>query len=100
LSSRRPIIWYGYRSGDGDSTKDIGDTTAANTPFEIDLWQAGGETDAIEVGFQAVARDGLHANAIHWLWPTKRSTTTMAPGLVLETWPDAHPGDGAHSRGT
>jgi len=98
FTPRRSLIWYGYRSDEGDSTTDVGDTTAANTPFEIALWQAGGETDAIELGFQAVARDGLHMNSIHMLWPTKRSATTMAAGLVLETWPESQPVQGARSR--
>ncbi len=98
FTPRRSLVWYGYRSDEGDSIRDVGDTTAANTPFEIALWQAGGETDAIELGFQAVARDGLHMNSIHVLWPTKRSATTMAPGLVLETWPESQPAPGARSR--
>ncbi len=99
FTPRRPLVWYGYRSDEGDSTTDVGDTTAANTPFRIDLWQAGGETDAIELGFTADAKDGLHMNSIHFVWPTKRSTTTMAPGLVLETWPEHQPSRGARSRG-
>jgi hypothetical protein len=99
FTPRRPLVWYGYRSDEGDSTRDVGDTTVANTPFEIDLWQAGGETDAVELGLQAVASDGLHMNSIHLLWPTKRSSTTMAPGLVLETWPDDRPGHRARSGG-
>jgi hypothetical protein len=84
----RALVWYGYRSDESDSTKDVGDTTAANTPFEIDLWQAGGEVDAIELGVTADAPDGLHMNTIHMLWPGKGSQTTLAPGLVLETWPE------------
>jgi hypothetical protein len=84
----RALVWYGYRSDEGDSTKDVGDTTAANTPFEVDLWQAGGEVDAIDLGVTADAPDGLHMNTIHMLWPGKRSQTTLAPGLLLETWPE------------
>jgi hypothetical protein len=92
LRPTRSLVWYGYRSDEGDSTKDVGDTTAANTSFEVDLWQAGGETDVIEMGLTATARDGLHMNTIHLLSPTKRSETTIAPGLVLETWPETHSG--------
>jgi len=88
----RLLVWYGYRSDEGDSTQDVGDTTAANTPFEIELWQAGGEADAIELGFLAIASDGVHMNSIHMLWPTKPTATMIAPGLVLETWPEARPG--------
>ena len=89
FTPRRVLVWYGYRSAEGDSTKDSGDTTAAGTPFEIDLWQAGGEVDAIELGVTASAPDGLHMNTIHVLQPGARSETTLAPGLVLETWPEA-----------
>ncbi len=99
FTSRRPLVWYGYRSDEDDSTRDVGDTTAANTPFEIDLWQAGGETDAIELGFTALASDGLHMNSIHLLSPKKPSSTTMTPGLVLETWPEDHRGHGTRSGG-
>ena len=88
----RPLVWYGYRSDEGNSTRDVGDTTPANTPFEVDLWQAGGETDAVELGYSVAASDGLHMNAIHLLSPTKASTTTMAPGLLLETWPEPSKG--------
>ena len=90
FTPRRALVWYGYRSEDGDSTKkNVGDTTAAGIPFKIDLWQAGGEVDAIELGVAASAHDGLHMNTIHVLRPARRSRTTLAPGLVLETWPEA-----------
>ena len=84
----RALVWYGYRSDEGDSTKDVGDTTVANTPLEVDLWQAGGEVNAIELGVTAEAPDGLHMNTTHMLWPGKRTQTTLTPGLVLETWPE------------
>lgn len=87
----RPLVWYGYRSDEGDGTKDPGDTTAAGTTLEVDFWQAGGETDAIELGYTVAASDGLHMNSLHILSPTRRSATTIAPGLVLETWPEKKP---------
>jgi len=90
FTPRRALVWYGYRSDEGGSTKkDVGDTTAAGTPFEIDLWQAGGEVDAIKLGVTATAHDGLHMNTIHVLRPGRRGRTTLALGLVLETWPEA-----------
>jgi hypothetical protein len=88
FTSSRALVWYGYRSDEGDSTKDVGDTTVANTPFEVDLRQAGGEVNAIELGVTVDAPDGLHMNTIHMVWPRKESQTTLAPGLVLETWPE------------
>lgn len=86
----RPMVWYGYRSDPGNGTKDLGDKIPANTPFEIDLWQAGGESDVIELGYSAIARDGIHMNSIHLLWPTKLSKSILAPGLILETWPEGN----------
>ena len=95
FTPHRPLVWYGYRSDDGDSAKDVGDTTPANAHFQIDLWQAGGETDVIEMGIVVAAPDGLHMHTIHLLWPTKRSETTIAPGLVLETLPQTPSGRAA-----
>jgi hypothetical protein len=85
----RPLIWYGYRSDGGDGTKDPGDQTAAGTKLTIGFWQAGGESDVIELGYSVAARDGIHMNSIHLASPTKPSTTTLAPGLILETRPES-----------
>ena len=87
----RPLIWYGYRSDEGDGTRDPGDRTAAGTTLEVDFWQAGGESDLIELGYSVAASDGLHMNSLHLLSPTQRRTSTLAPGLVLETWPEKEP---------
>jgi hypothetical protein len=87
----RPLVWYGYRSDEGDGSTDPGDTTPAGTELEVDFWQAGGEEDAIDLGYSVAASDGLHMNSLHMLSPTEKSTTTMAPGLVLETQPAKNP---------
>jgi hypothetical protein len=87
----RPLVWYGYRSNPGEGAKDPGDTTPAGTTLEVHFWQAGGETDAIVLGYTVAASDGLHRNSLHPLSPTERRTSTMAPGLVLETWPKKKP---------
>jgi hypothetical protein len=87
FTPRRPLIWYGYRSDEGDG-KDPGDLTSAGTKLTIELWQAGGESDVIEMGYLVAAKDGLHMNSIHLLSPTAVSATTLAPGLVLETRPE------------
>lgn len=87
----RPLVWYGYRSDEGDGTKDLGDAMAAGTTLEVDFWQAGGESDVIILGYSVAAKDGLHMNSLHPLSPTQRRTSTMAPGLVLETWPEKKP---------
>ena len=88
FTPHRALVWYGYRSDEDASGKDPGDTTAPNTRFEVDLWQAGGEVDAIELGVTADAPDGLHMNTIHMLSPTERAEAVLAPGLVLATWPE------------
>lgn len=88
FTPKRTIVWYGYRSDEGEGKKDPGDPTAAGTSLEVDFWQAGGETDLIELGYDVAANDGLHMNSLHLLWPTKKSTTIMAPGLILETYPE------------
>jgi len=80
FTAPRALVWYGYRSD--------ADTTAVNTPFAVKLWQAGGEVNAIELGVVADAPDGLHMNAIHMLLPDERNETTLAGGLVVETWPE------------
>ncbi len=87
LTPARPLVWYGYRTDAEDGGKDPGDTTAAGTVLEVGFWQAGGESDGIELGYTVLADDGLHMNSIHALSPTQRRTSTMAPGLVLKTWP-------------
>ena len=85
--SPRALVWYGYRSDEADSTRDRGDTTAAETPLDIDVWQAGGEVFGVLLGITAHAPDGMHMNAVHLVQAGRRGATTLAPGLVLETWP-------------
>lgn len=91
FTAARPLIWYGYRSDEGDGTEDPGEKTAAGTPFEVDFWQAGGETDAIVLGYSVAATDAIHMNSLHQLSPSRKMITTIAPGLVLETWPEKRP---------
>jgi len=84
FTADRPIVWYGYRSAQRSPAHDVGDTTTANTSFELDIWQAGGEADALLLGVSAAARDGLHMNTVCVVWVTKPSRRTLATGLVLE----------------
>ncbi len=87
----RPLIWYGYRSDEGDTANDPGDTTTAGATLEVEFWQAGGETDAIELGYSVADSGKIYTNSIHMLSLTRRSLTTMAPGLILETSPEKEP---------
>lgn len=84
----RTVVWYGYLSDPGDGTKDPGDPTAAGTALTVDFWQAGGESDVIELGYAVAAGNQLHMNSIALLSPTETQTTEMAPGLILETRPE------------
>ena len=87
----RAITWYGYRSDGGDGSKDVGEATPAGSPLEVQLWQAGGESNAIELGYTVSGSDGLHMNSVHILLPNRSSKTIMAPGLTLETRPVGKP---------
>src|SRR2546425_6835532 len=60
FTPRRALMWYGYRSDEVDSTKrDVGDTTAAGTPLKSDLWQSGGEGDALDLGLPQAPTTGF-----------------------------------------
>ena len=88
FTPKRTLIWYGYQSDEGDGKKDTGDSSPASATLKVEFWQAGGETDFIELGYTVDDGDRLYINSIHILSPTRRSKTTMAPGLILETWPE------------
>ena len=87
IRPRRPVVWYGYRSDAGDPSEGPGDTTAANTLFDVHMWQGGADTNAALIGFAAAAKDGIHMNSIIYVCPTKSSRDTMAVGLVVEAQP-------------
>jgi hypothetical protein len=74
------IVWKGYRS-------DEGDTTAANTKFEVSVWQAGGDPDDLLLGVGVSAVDGLHMNTILIVRPDKSSLDQLADGLSVGTHP-------------
>lgn len=80
FTSSRRLVWYGYRNNSGEVTR-------PDTEFTVSFWQAGGEPNAIELGYSIADKDGLHINSLHTLFPNKKSTTIMAPGLVLVTVP-------------
>jgi hypothetical protein len=76
----RSIVWKGYRS-------DEGDTTIANTEFEVSIWQAGGDPDDLLLGVGVSAADGLHMNTIVIFQPDKSSLDQLADGLSVSTRP-------------
>ena len=83
LAPPRPLVWSDYRSER--------DVTPAGAPLDFDFWQAGGEADLVLLGYSVLARDGIHMNSLHFLSPTEKRTLAMAPGLILETWPETKP---------
>ena len=87
FTAGRPVVWYSYRTDSEDGREDPGDPTPAGTPLTVDFWQASGESDVIVLGYSVVAGNAIHMNSLHTLSPTNTVTTTMAPGLVLETGP-------------
>ena len=91
LTPKRTIVWYGYKTDEGDGTPDPGDPTPAGRALDFELWQAGGEPDAIELGCIVSDAQGLHTHTILAVSPTKRNTSTLAAGLVVETWPEKKP---------
>jgi hypothetical protein len=91
FTPNRPLIWYGYRSDEADGKADPGDPTAAGSTLTVDLWQTGGESNAIELGYSVESGGQLYMNSLISMSPNKAATTTLAPGLVLETRPERRP---------
>jgi hypothetical protein len=82
FTATRPLVWREYLRVD---------TTKAGTPMRFEFWQAGGERDAIVLGYAILSHEEFHTNWVHVLLPTQRSTSAIAPGLLLETWPKSKP---------
>lgn len=80
FNAPRPIVWKRYRS-------DEGDTTAADTRFEVSVWQAGGDLDDLLLGVGVSAGDGLHMNTIVIVWPNKSNVSQLADGLSVTSHP-------------
>ncbi len=84
----RQLVWYGYRSDEGDGKEDPGDPSPAGDTLDVHFWQAGGEINCIILGYIVYGDKAPYMNSLHILSPYEKSTTTMAPGLILETWPE------------
>lgn len=79
FTAPRGITWTGYR--------DAADRTRAGERIEGDLWQAGGEPDALLIGISFMTTDRILINTIHIAHPTRRDETAIARGLVVLTYP-------------
>lgn len=82
---RRELIWYGYRS-------DKGDPSPADTPLTVDFWEAGGDPGEVLLGYSVASANRVYMNSIYMLWPERKGSLVMAPGLVLMSIPSGNGG--------
>lgn len=75
----RAILWAGYR--------DPNDRTPANQLIEGNIWQAGADPGALEIGISFVSGGKILTNTIHTAHPGQRDESTIATGLVVLTYP-------------
>lgn len=65
---------HGYDTGPSDS-------------IEADIWQAGGEPDALILGFSLDAAGDSRVNTLHIAKPDRRVSSDLGRGLTLTTYP-------------
>lgn len=65
----------------------IGSIAKAGQRIEGSLWQAKADRDAILIGVSFVTSHRVLANTIHIAHPTRRDESTIAPGLLVLTYP-------------
>ena len=82
----RRLVWWGYRAEEEQA-----ETTATAMAFEMQMWEAGADPDALLIGVVAGAHDGLHMNTIHIAHPGASDTTEVADGLLIVTAPSGRP---------
>ena len=73
------IVWTGYR--------EVDDTTDAGEEIEGDIWQAGGESDALVLGVTFAVKDKLLMNTLHVARTANRAESEIAKGLSVTTRP-------------
>lgn len=61
------------------------DSTAPGESISGDIWQAGGESDALLLGVVMVAHGRILVNTIHAASPSGFSTTPIDDGIVVRT---------------
>lgn len=76
----RPIEWRGYR--------DEPDTSSANEPLRIDLWEAGADPDALIIGVSAMGSDRIYMNTLHIAVLDRRRVSEVTEGLTVATFPE------------
>ena len=61
------------------------DSTAPGEMISGDIWQAGGDSDALELGVSMEGHNQILVNTIHVASPSGSSTTTIDDGIVVLT---------------
>ncbi len=61
--------------------------TRSSDSIEGDIWQAGGEPDALILGISFDTGKQILLNAVHIAKPEKQASSTLDTGLVITTYP-------------
>ena len=77
---RRAIVWSGY--------SDKEDTSRARQDVEVDMWQAGADSDFLTLGVTVMTSKRILMNTLHVAHPNAADSTLLAKGFVLITRPD------------
>lgn len=59
--------------------------------IEGDIWQAGGETDALVLGVSFATKKQILLNTLHVASPSKKTSTELDKGLSITTYPVSAP---------
>jgi len=77
--ARHRIVWTGYRNTEN--------TTDPSQEIEGNIWQAGGEADALILGVSFAVKDTLMMNTLHVAGTANESKTEIVKGLFVRTRP-------------
>jgi hypothetical protein len=78
FTSSRDMSWEDYLEGLKSS---------AGTRFELDMWQAGAEPDALTIGVTVTSSKQIYTHFYHFAEPNRIVTSEIAPGIVVRTSP-------------
>ena len=59
--------------------------------IEGEIWQAGGETDALVLGVSFATKKQILLNTLHVASPDKKTSTELDKGLYITTYPVTAP---------
>jgi hypothetical protein len=66
-----------------------GYSTRSSDSIEADLWQAGGDPDALILGFSLESTSHIHLNTLHIAKPDAKVSSDLGKGLSITTFPIA-----------